>query len=442
MKILMAATPAIGHVNPLLAVARIFIAHGHEVVFQAASVFRGKVEQTGATFQPFLPGADLDLRDVDAVFPERKNLAPGPEMLRFDFEKVFIDPLVPQHETLRLTLRDWPADVIIADDTYYGTIPMLMGSPLERPTIVHCGTTCLFTERDDGACPVLGLLPATTDAKRREYADIRAGVDAAVLGPVKQAFDARLAALGLPPLPVAFLGATAMLADLYLQPTVPSFEYPSRVISSIPLHFVGMLPQPNFDTPLPSWADDIDGTKRVVLVTQGTVANHDLGQLMAPTLAALADEPDVLVVATTCGRPLDAIPGPIPANARLSTFLPFDWLLPKVDALVTNGGYGTVSQALKLGIPLVVAGATEDKAEVSARVAWSGAGVNLATNTPTTEAVRDAVRRVLDAPEYQERMAAMAQEFKQYDTEADIIRLVTQAARPASDLWHMLASAV
>ncbi len=411
MKILMTSTPATGHVNPLLAVARVFLAHGHDVIFQTASVFRDQVERSGAVFRPFLPGADLDLRNVDAVFPERKHLAPGPERVRFDLEQVFIGTIPHQHASLQAVLRDWPADVIIADDLFAGTVPMLLGARTERPLIVHCGTTCLLTERDDGAPAIIGLPPATTDAQRQNYAGIRAELNATLLDPLRQCFDTHLAALGKPSLPVEFLGVTARLADLYLQPSVPSFEYPSRVMASLPFHFVGMLPQPSFDIPRPDWADEIDGTKRIVLVTQGTVANHDLGQLVAPTLASLADEPDVLVLVTTCGRPLDAIPGPIPANARLSTFLPFDWLLPLVDVLVTNGGYGTVSQALKLGIPLVVAGVTEDKAEVSARVAWSGVGVNLATNDPTPEVLRKAIRSALDEPRYRERAEAMAQEF-------------------------------
>jgi UDP:flavonoid glycosyltransferase YjiC (YdhE family) len=47
-------------------------------------------------------------------------------------------------------------------------------------------------------------------------------------------------------------------------------------------------------------------------------------------------------------------------------------MLPKIDALVTNGGYGSVNQALSFGVPLVTAGTGEDKADVNARVAWSG----------------------------------------------------------------------
>jgi UDP:flavonoid glycosyltransferase YjiC (YdhE family) len=95
----------------------------------------------------------------------------------------------------------------------------------------------------------------------------------------------------------------------------------------------------------------LDGSRRVILVTQGTVANHDLGLLIAPTLAALANEPDVLVLVTTGGRPLDAIPGPIPDNVRLATYLPFEWVLPNVDVLVTNGGYGSVNPSFELWDP-------------------------------------------------------------------------------------------
>ena len=51
--------------------------------------------------------------------------------------------------------------------------------------------------------------------------------------------------------------------------------------------------------------------------------------------------------------------------------------------MVTNGGYGGTQLALANGVPVVVAGKTEDKMEVSARVRWSGAGVALMTDTPT-----------------------------------------------------------
>ncbi len=132
----------------------------------------------------------------------------------------------------------------------------------------------------------------------------------------------------------------------------------------------------------------------------------------------------MLVVVTAGGRPIDAIPGPIPNNARLASYLPFEWMLAKADVFVTNGGYGSVNQALSYGIPLVTAGLTEDKIDVNVRVAWSGVGVNLATNEPKPEALREAIRDVLDKPNYRARALAMAKEFRSIDTRSEILRIL------------------
>jgi UDP:flavonoid glycosyltransferase YjiC (YdhE family) len=240
-----------------------------------------------------------------------------------------------------------------------------------------------------------------------------------------------LATLGVGPLSMTLFDSVVDLADAYLQLTVPSFEFPRDIPPSV--HFVGTPPIIPDQAPLPSWADDLDGSRKVVLVTQGTLANHNFGLLIGPTLAALAHEPDLLVVATAGGRPIDAIPGPIPGNARLSRYLPFEWILPAADVFVTNGGYGSVNQALSFGIPLVTAGLTEDKADVNARVAWSGVGVDLASNEPTPQALRKAVRTVLDKPDYRRRAALMAGEFASIDTRSEVLRIISQLAHGSNE---------
>jgi UDP:flavonoid glycosyltransferase YjiC (YdhE family) len=222
------------------------------------------------------------------------------------------------------------------------------------------------------------------------------------------------------------------LADAYMQLTVPRFEFPRDIPSSVT--FVGTPPIIPNQVPLPSWAHELDGSRKVVLVTQGTLANHDFDLLIAPALAGLANEPDLLVVATAGGRAVGDIPGPIPDNARLASYLPFEWLLPKVDVLVTNGGYGSVNQAMSFGIPLVTAGLTEDKADVNARVAWSGVGINLATNNPTPQALREAVRAVLDKPDYRSGASAMADEFKTIDTRSEILRIINQVSQASNEI--------
>ena len=427
MKVLIASTPATGHLNPLLAIGRALITGGHEVAVLCASHLRDRIEGIGAAFHAFPAGADLDTREIETVFPELKTMPPGPEMSLFYVKRVFNDQMPAQHQGLCDVLRGFPADIILADDWLYGLLPMLLGPRSERPPIALVGTMFLHYPRDDGAPNFAGLPPATNDDERMEYAAIFEQHEYAVYEPSRRHLNEHLANLSVKPVDVHPTVAMVSLPDAYLQLTVPSFEFPRRVLPPS-VQFVGALPIVRGQAPLPPWAEDVDGSRRVVLVSQGTVSNHDLGQLVAPTLAALADEPDILVIVTTGGRSLDTIPGPIPSNARLASYLPFDWLLPKVDAFVTNGGYGSVNQALSFGIPIVAAGQTEDKADVSARVAWSGAGLNLATTTPEPQALRTAIRAVLDQPKYRSRAKTIAKDFANIDTLSEILGRLRQLA--------------
>src|ERR1700720_2849444 len=180
MKILIASTPATGHLNPLLAIGRILIAEGHEVVGLSGNALRHRIEGIGAKFRPLPAGADFDLRDIISVVPELKNIPPGPEWLRVAIERVFVDTIPAQHRGLQQVLRDFPADVIVGDDMFFGVLPMLLGPRSKRPPIVLCGTSFLHLARKDGAPNFLGLPPATTEEQRRQYADIARTYDEAV----------------------------------------------------------------------------------------------------------------------------------------------------------------------------------------------------------------------------------------------------------------------
>ena len=168
-------------------------------------------------------------------------------------------------------------------------------------------------------------------------------------------------------------------------------------------------------------------------VTQGTLDNADLGRLVLLSAQALARE-DVLVVATTGGPDPVPLRRGLPANVRLERFIPHDLLLPHTDVMVTNGGYGGVQQALANGVPLVVAGDSEDKPEVAARVQWSGAGVNLRTGRPSQAMVARAVRRVLTRSSYRNRALSFAAEIAACDPLGTVSAVLAElsAARVAA----------
>jgi hypothetical protein len=91
MKIIIASTPATGHINPLLAIGHVLIAEGHEVVVLSGTWLRDRLEGAGAGFRALPPAADLDLRDLLAMVPELRVIPPGFEWLRVALERVFVD---------------------------------------------------------------------------------------------------------------------------------------------------------------------------------------------------------------------------------------------------------------------------------------------------------------------------------------------------------------
>jgi UDP:flavonoid glycosyltransferase YjiC (YdhE family) len=253
----------------------------------------------------------------------------------------------------------------------------------------------------------LGLKYRTGPLARVRNAAVRALLDNVVFKSVHDHRDRILRELGAPAGP---RGLASVSPHLHLQNGVAGLEHP-REFMPPQVKFVGALVDPVPSTPLPSWWGRITSVgKPIVHVTQGTVADTNLNELVLPTIRALADE-DVVVVASTGSHNV----GPLPANVYTAPFLPYDQLLPLTKVMVTNGGFGGVQLALAEGVPLVVAGMTEDKPEVAARVERSGAGVNLRTSTPSEKAIKAAVRKVLDGGLFRGRAWELAGEYRKHD---------------------------
>ena len=380
---------------------------------------RPAVEAAGVPFLAELAEGKTFVGTFLAEFPERERKAPGMEMTGFDFEHFFARLIPVQAAGLEMALGHFPADLILADSFYWGTLPMLLGSREGRPAIAHLGISVLNL----GSGKNVPIRSGSSEEERRAERERRVRF---MLQPAQAAIDKALAQLGCPSLPYPALESMSMLPDVYLHPGIESFEYPDPARSSSRVHYIGALPLPPGHSEVPSWWEELDKTKRLVLVTQGTIANWDLGQLIGPTLTGLSTNEDLIIMVTTGGRPVESIPVEVPANARVAEFLPFERMMPKVDLLITNGGYGTVNMALAHGIPIVSAGLTEDKEEVSAHVQWAGVGIDLRTTQATPEDVRDATLEVIGNPVYRNRAKDLAREFARHDTEEELLELLTR----------------
>lgn len=205
--------------------------------------------------------------------------------------------------------------------------------------------------------------------------------------------------------------------QLHIQASSPELEFGQALH---PTEYVGPLVSPlnGKSSALPDWwgevvaASEAQGNLRVVGITQGTFAT-DPSSLLLPAIRALRDDASLLLVVPSqqveeIKQALLSDDGSgsgsesLPSNLRLASWLPYEELLPRCNVLVTNGGYGSVTQALAHGVPLVCAGTSEDKKDTAARVTHVGAGIDLETDSPSAEQVRYAVKEILDKTTYSE----------------------------------------
>lgn len=414
--------PVTGHVNPLLPVARKLIDTGNEVRWYTGSRFRQRIEATGAAFEPYRTARDLDYNNYNETFPERaqlKGLAQG----KWDLMNG-VDMAVEQMDDLSGILDEHPASALVGDSM---SLSALLIAQKRKLPVALVNALHLFAPSVDTAPDGLVIAPSATFAGRLRNRLLNWFAYHVMLREVSTYLREACVKVGLPPMRETFFEVPIRRSDLFLQPTVPAFEYPR---SDLPahVHFVGaLLPDGAAEFTEPDWWSELDNDRPVVLVTQGTIAT-DFNDLLIPALESLADE-DVLVIATTGNKSLEGVgQDSLPENVHLEPFIPYSDLMPHVDVMVTNGGYGGTHYALVHGVPLVAAGTTEDKAETCARIAWSGVGVNLKTDTPTQAQIRNAVHSVLTNQHYKEKARAMQAEFAQHDGPAEAAAMLTSLA--------------
>jgi MGT family glycosyltransferase len=417
---LIATMPAAGHVHPLIPIARALVERKHEVYWYTGREFAALVDETGATFTPMSVEVDALRR------PERAALQ-GLAQLKWDLKHFFLDPLPAQVADLRSLTERRDFDVIVSDLGFLGAGSL---HELGGPVWASVGMTVLTLPSRDTAPFGSALPPSRSPLGRIRNQTLQVVFDRLVMRDVT-AYDRSVRAqLGL-------LAPRRMLSAispyLHLQNGIAEFEYPREDLPA-QVHFVGALNEPPRPAALPPWWDEVAaGHRPVVHVTQGTVADRRLDDLVRPTIEALATA-DVLVVAGIGATDPGEL-GPLPANVRTIPFISHDVLMPHLSVLVTNGGYGAVQKAIAHGVPLVVAGGTEEKPEIAARVAWSGVGLNLKTDKPTAETLRHSIQRVLQEPGFRataRRLAASYQDTVAGDQAALLLEQLAATRQPVS----------
>lgn len=370
--IIFAAPPAHGHTAHLLPHAAYLSSLDYPVYFLAGPQFQRAVSRTGASFVP-TPNTWND-----AVLSDSVRVPEGHTPFLWEQRRLFLDGAPECFRSLKGLLEDVGGrepgrEVILVEEMLFmGSWPFLLGAELPRgydtfPKVISFSSIPIWVSSLDTAPFAAGHPPDASPAGRERnrglYEEMEAE-HAALTSHANKVFASLGATREIKPerkdgIQRTMFDVWATAHPLLLVPCSPSLEYPR---SDLPpnITFIGPAPRPALDlsTPLPPWWCDLaaNTTKKVVLVTQGTVVS-DFDNLVRPTLLGLRDREDVLVVAIL-GKKGAGLGFEAPANARVVDYLAYHAVLPFADVFVSNGGYGGFMQAVMYGVPMVLAGTT------------------------------------------------------------------------------------
>ncbi|WP_089157730.1 glycosyltransferase [Micromonospora sp. NBS 11-29] len=350
-RFLFVVLPLASHLNAPLAIAQALQAAGHEVAWCGPRSDLRPLIGPDATLYP--TGKRHYRRDGESGTGSVRTLWEGHLLPVNRFIRDTVDRAVADHRP----------DVVVVDQ--YAMAGALAAHRHGVPWATFCVGMLELT-------PPVEEMPGFADWVRAQVARIWALTDL----PVDETIDLRFS-------PYLVIGLTT--AEL----TGPAALPPRCVLTGPAL---GRRPHaPGF-----AW-DAWDPARRHVLVTVGTMADHLAGDFYRRVTAAtapLADRVQVVLVA-----PPDLVPDP-PAHVLVAPRVPVLELMPRLDAVVSHGGLGTVTEALAHGVPVVVAPIRHDQPAVARQVTRAGAGVEVSFHASTPAELTAAVSAVLDDPAY------------------------------------------
>lgn len=421
-KILFACIPAEGRLNPLTGLAKSLQAAGAELAWYTSTLFASKLEKLGITHYPFVKAMDVNSANVNEQFPERQKIEDTIKRINFDIINGVANRAPEFYEDIKVIHESFAFDLLICDCSF-PVIPFvkhLLGIP-----VVCIGVTPLAEDSVDLPPYGMALLPAQTAAERKQHEEMRNAASQVTFKESIDAFDEILKAYGIDLPPSMILNLLIKSSDLYFQIGTPGLEYKRSDLGEN-IRFIGTLLPYSEPVAQEEWFDErVNQYEHVVLVTQGTVEKN-VHKLLAPTLEAFKDS-NVLVIATTGNSGTADLKMKYPQdNFIIADYLPYDAVMAYTDVFISNGGYGGVLLGVKNHLPLVVAGLHEGKNEICARVGYFNYGINLKTETPAPENIREAVTTILGNTEYKENVQRLAAELKTYDSIALCFRYIEE----------------
>lgn len=357
MRVLVTVSPWATHYFVVQPLAAAFRAAGHEVLVAVQPSMARLVEQSGLHVAPV--GIDVDLievrrRTIDAELAAREAPEDVEGAVTAGDDSVlgaWQDATSTNLESIVDLARLWRPDLVIADTM---CPPGLVAARLLGvPGIRHLWGWDIFGSSEGEA--LFELLPGFYEPYQRYGVEVAGDPAVRTIDPI-------------PP---------------SLQPEAGPFRMPVRYTP-----YNGSSPHP--EPPLPPTRG------RRVCVTWGRSSTKILGRDSFPLQQAVERllEAEFDVVIATDGRERASLESALPARVSLIEDCPLHLLLPHTDAVVHQGGAGTVLNAISCGLPQLALTSMADQDNIAAALARAGAAVHVKVEDADAGALRRAVQQL------------------------------------------------
>lgn len=426
MKIGFVGLPVSGHVNPMVALARVLNQRGHEAVYFGPLDLEPAARAAGVTFVPFgekeypigsipkLYAPVAKLHGLEAAEYAFAHCSPGLTQAAFDY--------LPQK------LKETGIEMMAVDTahSFVELVPLNMDIPYVQIWNIipfdFSGTTpiCLYSWPNDptreGLLRNLEGLPPVAEmvghvaAVAKSYAE-KIGLQIDWANPLATASK------------LATISQTPKEFDL------PGIPWPNH------FHYTGPFHNSGGREPVPFPWEQMTG-KPLIYASLGTLVNgiEDMYRIILEATRRLPETQVVLSV----GDVVDFYDlGPIPSNAIIVRRAPQIELLKHAALCITHAGLNTALESLAQGVPMVAMPIAFDQPGVAARIAHYGVGEFLEGGGLTADRLFEMVQKVLDHPSYRDKarhFQRVIAKTRGLDAAADVLEQAFQTANDEAEL--------
>ncbi len=393
MRVLIAPAGSHGDILPFIAVGREFQRRGHEVRFFTNEIFAATVEGAGLPFRPIgtaeeylgllkKPGLNHPLRSLKIIAEAMDEADPA-------VVDAFVAEIVPGESIIVNSALAFGARAVAE---IYG-IPC--ASIHLQPAVLRGGSE--LTHAD-------GLTAALRAVQRLFRRVVWYLADRLLLGPsIERVVNRRRVARALPPVDRPFhrwIHETDALVGLF-PPwfAMREHDWPANLaLTGFPLY--------------DGDADELPAALEAFLECGEPPIAFTAGTATAASHAFFVESVEACRRSGRRGILLthvaEQIPQNLPADVVHVPYVPFSALLPRVAAFVHHGGIGTLSQALRAGVPQLIRPMAHDQFDNAARAVSLGVAIKIPARKYRAERVVKALDRLMSDVPMRKRCAQVA----------------------------------